>query len=81
MAIPRDRVCWYCERGEHEKCGVPKTCACRSCYSALFTDPTLAPAVLAPACALCQGVCSWACFSKRPEASDALSQAASFYTP
>ncbi len=36
MAIPRDRVCWYCARGEHDRCGVPKTCACRTCYRSLF---------------------------------------------
>jgi hypothetical protein len=39
MAIPRDRVCWYCARGQHEKCGIPKTCACRSCYASLFAPP------------------------------------------
>ncbi len=39
MAISRDRVCWFCERGEHDKCGVPKTCACRTCYASLFAPP------------------------------------------
>lgn len=29
--IPRDRVCWYCERGQHAKCGIPRTCACYTC--------------------------------------------------
>ncbi len=39
MAIPRDRVCWYCARGQHDKCGIPKTCACRTCYASLFAPP------------------------------------------
>ncbi len=39
MAIPRDRTCWYCERGQHDRCPIPKTCACRSCYSSLFAPP------------------------------------------
>ncbi len=34
MTIPRDRVSWYCERGQHDRCGIPQTCACRACYGA-----------------------------------------------
>jgi len=29
--IPRDRTCWYCERGQHEKCFSTIVCACRVC--------------------------------------------------
>lgn len=30
--IPRDLECWYCRKGQHGKCGLPRTCACRECY-------------------------------------------------
>lgn len=30
--IPRDLVCYYCQRGTHARCALPKTCACRQCY-------------------------------------------------
>jgi hypothetical protein len=37
MTIPRDLTCWYCERGRHDRCGIPQTCACWTCYPSLFS--------------------------------------------
>lgn len=85
MAIPRDRVCYFCSRGEHSKCVVPKSCACWTCYPTLFTERGYAVLQINvqedPACTLCSGICSWACFAKRPEGDDARSEAASHFTP
>jgi hypothetical protein len=30
--IPRDLECYYCRKGQHDHCALPKTCACRTCY-------------------------------------------------
>lgn len=30
--IPRDLMCWYCDRGRHARCALPRTCACYACY-------------------------------------------------
>jgi len=35
MAIPRDLECYYCRRGEHDRCSIPRSCACRVCYPRL----------------------------------------------
>jgi hypothetical protein len=32
MPTPRDLVCWYCRHGQHARCALPQTCACRDCY-------------------------------------------------
>jgi hypothetical protein len=34
-SISRDLVCWYCRRGAHERCALPLTCACFSCYKGI----------------------------------------------
>jgi len=52
VIIPRDFECWYCRNNRHERCALRETCACRICYPR------------ESACTRCQGVCSWACFSK-----------------
>lgn len=31
-SLPRDVTCWYCQREQHSRCSLPKTCACRTCY-------------------------------------------------
>lgn len=40
MAIARDLTCWYCQRGRHAQCALPRTCACRSCYVVNVEMPT-----------------------------------------
>jgi hypothetical protein len=32
--IPRDIKCYYCRRGEHTRCALPRTCACYTCFPA-----------------------------------------------
>jgi hypothetical protein len=32
MPIPRDIVCYYCQKGRHARCALPQTCACSECY-------------------------------------------------